>query len=144
MAWTWRYEKSDGTVVPAEDLQEAIFASQGDAESWLGENWRALLASGVDQVTLLDDSRTEYGPMSLHPENLRPGGRAGGSRRIPLDQAVEHLVDPVQQPGFQPDPGGLAVFPDLLRPGGPDDGGRHVRVLQYPGHRELREKKRTK
>ena len=46
-----------------------IFASQGDAESWLGENWRALLAAGVDQVSLLDDIRTEYGPMSLHPED---------------------------------------------------------------------------
>ena len=41
----------------ADDLQEAIFASQGDAESWLGENWRALLAVGVDQVTLLEDAR---------------------------------------------------------------------------------------
>ncbi|MBV9450892.1 MAG: hypothetical protein JO345_33880 [Streptosporangiaceae bacterium] len=69
MPWTWRYEKSDGTSIPADDLQEAIFASQGDAESWLGENWRALLANGVDQVTLLDDSRVAYGPMSLHPEN---------------------------------------------------------------------------
>ena len=69
MPWTWRYEKSDGTPIPADDLQEAIFASQGDAESWLGENWRALLSNGVDQVTLLDDSQVAYGPMSLHPEN---------------------------------------------------------------------------
>ena len=69
MPWTWRYEKADGAVVAAEGLQEAIFASQGDAESWLGENWRALLKAGVDQVTLLDDDRTEYGPMSLHPES---------------------------------------------------------------------------
>jgi hypothetical protein len=69
MPWTWRYEKTDGTPVPAEDLQEAIFASQGDAESWLGENWRSLLKAGVDQVFLLDDTRVEYGPMSLHPED---------------------------------------------------------------------------
>jgi len=69
MPWTWRYEKADGTTVAADDLQEAIFVSQGDAESWLGENWRALLAVGVDQVTLLEDSRTEYGPMSLQPED---------------------------------------------------------------------------
>jgi hypothetical protein len=68
MPWTWRYEKSDGAVMDA-GLQEAIFASQGDAESWLGENWRALLESGIDQVTLLDDDRKEYGPMSLHPES---------------------------------------------------------------------------
>ena len=69
MPWTWRYEKADGVVMGAQGLQEAIFASQGDAESWLGENWRALLEAGVDQVTLLDDDRTEYGPMTLHPES---------------------------------------------------------------------------
>jgi hypothetical protein len=69
MPWTWRYEKADGAVVAGATLQEAIFASQGDAESWLGENWRALLEAGVDQVTLLDDERKEYGPMSLHPES---------------------------------------------------------------------------
>jgi hypothetical protein len=68
MPWTWRYENTDGAVVSMADPQEAIFASQGDAESWLGENYHALLDSGVDQVTLLDDERTEYGPMSLHPE----------------------------------------------------------------------------
>jgi hypothetical protein len=66
--WTWRYEKTDGALVNASGLQEAIFASQGDAESWLGENWRALVDAGVDQVTLLDDERAEYGPMNLRPE----------------------------------------------------------------------------
>ena len=69
MPWTWRYEKADGAVVNGAGLQEAIFASQGDAESWLGENWRALLEAGVDQVSLLDDDRREYGPMSLHSES---------------------------------------------------------------------------
>ena len=64
-----RYEKADGAVLSGASLQDAIFASQGDAESWLGENWRALLDAGVDQVTLLDDDRKEYGPMSLHPES---------------------------------------------------------------------------
>jgi hypothetical protein len=44
-----------------------VFGGQGDAETWLGENWRALLAAGVDQVTLMDENRAEYGPMSLHP-----------------------------------------------------------------------------
>jgi hypothetical protein len=67
MPWTWRYEKNDGAVVSSADLPEAIFASQGDAESWLGEYWRGLLEAGVDQVTLLEDDRKEYGPMSLHP-----------------------------------------------------------------------------
>jgi hypothetical protein len=67
MPWTWRYEKADGAAISSGDLPEAIFASQGDAESWLGENWRGLLEAGVDQVTLLEGDRIEYGPMSLHP-----------------------------------------------------------------------------
>ena len=68
MPWTWRYEKTDGAVVGGAAQQETIFASQGDAESWLGENWHDLVDGGVDQVTLFDDTRKEYGPMSLHPE----------------------------------------------------------------------------
>jgi hypothetical protein len=69
MPWTWRYENADGAVVNGAGLQEAIFASQGDAESWLGENWRELLDNGVEQVTLFDDARKQYGPMTLHPES---------------------------------------------------------------------------
>ena len=69
MAWTWRFEKMDGTPATARDLPKASFASQSDAETWLGESWRGLLEAGVDQVTLLEEGRTEYGPMSLHPED---------------------------------------------------------------------------
>jgi hypothetical protein len=70
MPWTWQYEKADGARVTPDDLPEAIFASQGDAESWLGENWRTLLTAGIDQVLLLEDTRKEYGPMNLHPADL--------------------------------------------------------------------------
>ena len=38
MAWTWRYEKSDGTQSPARGLPKESFGSQGDAETWLGEH----------------------------------------------------------------------------------------------------------
>ena len=69
MPWTWRYEKSDGTVISTDELREAIFASQGDAESWLGENWRALLSAGVDQVTL---ARRRQG--RVRPDEPAPGG----------------------------------------------------------------------
>ena len=65
--WSWRFERADGTAVSPGEVPAETFTSQGDAESWLGENWRALLAAGVDQVTLLEDDRAEYGPMSLHP-----------------------------------------------------------------------------
>jgi hypothetical protein len=68
MVWTWRFERADGTPAPSAELPKETFGSQGDAESWLGENWRTLLAAGVDQVTLLEESRAAYGPMSLHPE----------------------------------------------------------------------------
>ena len=68
MAWTWRYEGQDGSTVAAPDAPRAdTFATQSDAETWLGENWRALLAAGVHQVTLLDGDREVYGPMGLAP-----------------------------------------------------------------------------
>ncbi|MGW1123574.1 hypothetical protein [Streptomyces sp. NPDC002526] len=64
MAWTWRFEKSDGTETePA--LQPEEFSTQGDAESWIGENWQGLLEGGAGQVTLLEDGVKIYGPMSL-------------------------------------------------------------------------------
>ena len=40
MPWTWRYEKADGAAAGGAGLQDAVFTSQGDAESWLGEYWR--------------------------------------------------------------------------------------------------------
>jgi hypothetical protein len=67
MVWTWQFEKADGTLASSGDVPREAFGSQGDAESWLGENWRMLLAAGVDQVRLLEENRVEYGPMSLHP-----------------------------------------------------------------------------
>jgi hypothetical protein len=67
MAWTWQFETADGTVLASRGLPEETFLSQSDAESWIGENWQSLLSAGVDQVTLLEDGRKEYGPMSLHP-----------------------------------------------------------------------------
>jgi hypothetical protein len=69
MAWTWRYETSDGTAVASlpDVAQTSGFPSQSDAESWIGETWPALLEGGVDQVTLFEDEREVYGPMSLHP-----------------------------------------------------------------------------
>ena len=67
MTWTWQYEKADGSQAPERGLPKESFGSQGDAETWLGENWRTLLDAGVDQVSLFEDDRCEYGPMSLHP-----------------------------------------------------------------------------
>jgi hypothetical protein len=65
--WHWRMERSDSTVVePPRELAVDGFAQQGDAESWVGEYWPALLEHGIDAVTLLEGDRVVYGPMSLH------------------------------------------------------------------------------
>ncbi|WP_329179647.1 MULTISPECIES: hypothetical protein [unclassified Streptomyces] len=67
MAWTWRFEKADGTEVePA--VQPEEFTTQGDAESWLGEVWKDLVEGGADQVVLSDGDTKIYGPMSLHAD----------------------------------------------------------------------------
>lgn len=71
MAYTWRYLRTDGTEIadlPDSATAEA-FPNQSDAESWVGESWRELLADGVDAVTLMSDDQVVYGPMSLHPAN---------------------------------------------------------------------------
>jgi hypothetical protein len=72
MAWAWRFEKADGTEVPASAGAEE-FPTQGDAESWIGEAWKELLESGADQATLFEDGGKVYGPMSLHAEGDEPG-----------------------------------------------------------------------
>lgn len=63
MAWTWRYENREGQPVdgPAE-----VFPSQADAESWIGQTWRDLVAIGATKAILAEDGRTEY-QMSLLP-----------------------------------------------------------------------------
>ena len=66
-SWMWRYESADGQTVDLATLPEGTFPSQADAESWVGESWRDLLAQGVESVSLLHDGTTVYGPMSLRP-----------------------------------------------------------------------------
>ncbi len=68
MTWRWRYEDANGGEVTNRDLPREIFTSQADAESWLGESWRELLDSGVEQVSLLEEDRVEYAAMSLRSE----------------------------------------------------------------------------
>ena len=67
VSWTWRFESSSGEPVRVMDTAQASFSSQGDAESWIGETWQQLAEMGVEQVTLLEDEREVYGPMSLSP-----------------------------------------------------------------------------
>ncbi len=59
-SWTWRYEPAGTRAEPAVD-----FPNQSDAESWLGESWRALAEAGVSAVVLVADGKDVYGPMPL-------------------------------------------------------------------------------
>jgi hypothetical protein len=66
--WHWRLHDAAGEQVAITgELADATFASQADAESWVGEFYADLAEQGVDTVTLLEVDRTVYGPMSLHP-----------------------------------------------------------------------------
>ena len=69
MSWHWRLEDASGAAVDPADVGVEMPATdnQGDAESWLGEHWRDLLARGVATATLYDGTTKVYGPMSLAP-----------------------------------------------------------------------------
>jgi hypothetical protein len=64
--WWWRLEDPDGQEVEVSgELADQRFASQADAESWVGEIWAELADVGVEAVTLFELERRVYGPMSL-------------------------------------------------------------------------------
>jgi hypothetical protein len=65
VTWSWRYQDADGRPVTP-PVEEESFSAKGDAESWLGETWRDLLAAGVTRVVLAEDDRVEY-TMPLTP-----------------------------------------------------------------------------
>lgn len=64
--WWWRLEDATGATVDAPEHADQRFASQADAESWVGEAYADLAEAGVDAVTLFEHERQVYGPMSLH------------------------------------------------------------------------------
>ena len=64
--FTWRLHTADGNEVSVE-TEVPEFDNQSDAESWIGEEYPALLDEGVDAVTLLEDGTVVYADMSLHP-----------------------------------------------------------------------------
>ncbi|MGN0064055.1 MAG: hypothetical protein ACI379_07410 [Nocardioides sp.] len=66
LAWWWRLEDAAGSVISADEFGDERFASQAEAESWVGEVFADLAAAGVDAVTLVEFDREVYGPMSLH------------------------------------------------------------------------------
>jgi hypothetical protein len=68
MSGNWTWELLDGQRQAVAGVAAGgTFPSQSEAESWLGEEWRALLDAGVDAVTLREGEAVVYGPMSLQP-----------------------------------------------------------------------------
>jgi len=55
----WRWE----TDVPV--AEPPTFPTQADAEAWLTVTYPDLAAEGVTEVSLFQDDRLVYGPMSL-------------------------------------------------------------------------------
>jgi hypothetical protein len=66
MTWTWTYAGPDGSEMSPPEATEG-FLTQAEAEDWIGVVWRELRETGVSSVTLLEDDRVVYGPMSLDP-----------------------------------------------------------------------------
>ncbi|WP_317846316.1 hypothetical protein [Nocardioides rotundus] len=67
--WRWRLLDDGGAEASVpEEYAGQRFATQADAESWVGEVWAELAAEGVAAVTLLEGDREVYGPMSLAAE----------------------------------------------------------------------------
>ena len=64
--WHWQLlDGAGGEAGVPEEYASQRFASQADAESWVGEIWTELSAAGVASVTLVEHDRDVYGPMSL-------------------------------------------------------------------------------
>ncbi len=69
MLWTWVYQNADGTPLAPLPPEAVVtsFASQSDAENYIGESWQTLLDGGVAAVTLYEGDHEIYGPMSIKP-----------------------------------------------------------------------------
>ena len=68
MSYAWRPESGAYTLAELED--EGLlhrFEDQAAAEEWLAIFYGDLLEHGVAEVSLYEEDRLIYGPMSLHP-----------------------------------------------------------------------------
>jgi hypothetical protein len=64
MSWRWVPDREPTRNTP----ETRTFASQGEAETWLGEFYPELMSAGVHAVSLYEEDRLVYGPMSLEPD----------------------------------------------------------------------------
>ncbi len=67
MSRHWRWELLDASGKPMTRPPAPTFPTRSEAESWVGEEWPALLEAGVDAVVLREGDTVVYGPMSLRP-----------------------------------------------------------------------------
>ena len=69
MTWHWRLEDPAGAAIDPATLgvDPLETDNQGDAESWLGEEWRELAESGAAVAVLKNGDEEEY-RMPLTPE----------------------------------------------------------------------------
>ena len=67
MTWTWQFEKADGARGPPPRPGEGELGQSGRRGELARRELAQPAGSGVDQVSLVEDGRREYGPMGLHP-----------------------------------------------------------------------------
>ncbi len=66
MSWRWRSVPAPSdTDLPGAD---ETFGSQAEAEAWLSTHFLDLADAGVAEVSLYEEDRLVYGPMSLDAE----------------------------------------------------------------------------
>ncbi len=66
MSWRWRpVPAPSDTDLPGAD---ETLGSQAEAEAWLSTHFLDLADAGVAQVSLYEEDRLVYGPMSLEAE----------------------------------------------------------------------------
>ena len=72
MSWYWQAELGPEAEATTDDLAGAGvgqgFDDQASAEGWLTQAYPLLADLGVAQVTLFEEDRLVYGPMSLSEE----------------------------------------------------------------------------
>ena len=62
--WWWQLLDADGQVVAAP--REERFSNRGDAESWLGEEWRRLAEAGATSAQLFERESAVGPRIELH------------------------------------------------------------------------------
>ena len=70
----WVWEMTDAAGEPLTEPVSPVFTNQFDAEQWLGEMWRALVADGVEAAHLLHDGLQAAPAVRLSTELRRPAG----------------------------------------------------------------------